>query len=260
MSEQRASFRTTSRRANLVAKLQLPEQARERAEADIEILRSLLSKCGRVAATAAAIGIIGASTIVPAFADIPTTKPDALIFDEAELILRGNEKLFTKAMNNIQTTQGYTVRFAMVKGLPFGETPDEYAKELAEQWKLSDTDVLFVASPKLARAGVFVGDKAGQRLTKEIAQSIANETFAVGAGEERYGAAVLDVSNRLIPVLSGEEDPGAPKTKLNEVVQNYKTKKETKSERGKYITVVVTVLVISVVAPLIQTFWYVRDD
>lgn len=191
---------------------------------------------------------------------MPVSKPEALIFDEPALIQKSSQTLFTKAMASIRDKQGYTVRFAMLKTLPYGETPDEFATELAQQWALSDTDVLFVASPKLARAGVYVGEKAASLLTPEIAESVANETFAVAAGEERYGTAVLDVSNRLIAVLSGEADPGPPQVKLNEVVQTYKTKEETKTDRKKYITVVVVVLIISIVAPLLQTYWYVRDD
>ncbi|KAI0567038.1 divinyl chlorophyllide a 8-vinyl-reductase [Gracilaria domingensis] len=230
------------------------QYARERAQADLMLVQSLMSNVKTGMLSAVAIGAIATSCLLPAWADIPSFKPDALLVDDAGLIQKGSEELFTKAMTNIRDKQGYTVRFAMVKSIPYGETPDEFASELAEQWQLEGNDVLFVASPKLARAGVFVGDKASSRLTKEIAESVANDTFAVAAGEERYGSAVLDVSNRLIPVLSGEEDPGPPEVKIREVVQTYKTKAETKNDRTKYIAVVVVVLVISFVAPLLQTY------
>lgn len=176
------------------------------------------------------------------------------------MVQRSNAQLFGNAASNIETREGYKVRFVFVKNVPYGETPDEYAKDLARDWGLGEKDVLFVASPKLARAGVFVGDKAAGRLTPDIAESIANETYAVAAGDERYGTALLDVSNRLIPVLTGDTDPGPPELKSTEVVQNYKTKKETSGDRNKYVTVVVVILVISVVAPLLQTYWYVKDD
>lgn len=224
----------------------------------MQLLTKLITATKTLSLTAAALALI--STSNPALAEAPQSKPDALIFDEPSLIQKSSQSLFTKAMGNIRDKKGYTVRFVMLKSLPYGETPDEFASELAQQWALSDTDVLFVASPKLARAGVYVGEKAATLLTPEIAESVANETFAIAAGDERYGSAILDVSNRLIPVLSGEADPGPPQVKLNEVVQTYKTKEETKSDRKKYITVVVVVLVISFVAPLLQTYWYVRDD
>lgn len=242
-----------------------------RAAADIALLRSLASRASShaaafakdaslLAATGAAVALVclaGGSTCL---AEVPTTAPAGAIFDEASLVPKSSASLFSKAAANILRSERINVRFAMVRSLPYGETPDEYAAELAGEWGLGESDVLFVASPKLARAGVFVGGKAGERLSAEIAQSVANETFAVMAGVERYGAAVLDVSNRLIPVLAGEKDPGPPDLQAREVVQSYKTKGETRKEKSKYVTVVVVILVIAVVAPLLQTYWYVRDD
>lgn len=186
--------------------------------------------------------------------------PSAPFFDEASIVPKSSASLFSKAASNIEKSQSLHLHFAMVRSLPYAETPDEYAAQLAADWALGDSDILFVASPKLARAGVFVGAKAADRLTPEIAESIANETYAVQAGDERYGQAVLEVSNRLIPVLAGEQDPGPPDLSAREVVQTYKTKSETSKERNKYVTVVVVILVVSVIAPLLQTYWYVRDD
>lgn len=241
------------------------------AEADIALLHSLASSAASraanlakdaslLAATGAAVALVSLSGAVSSLAEVPTTLPPGLFFDEASLVPKSSASMFSKAASNISKSAAINLRFAMVRSLPYAETPDEYASELAGEWGLGDSDVLFVASPKLARAGVYVGSNAAGRLTPEIAESVANETYAVQAGVERYGAAVLDVSNRLIPVLTGEKDPGPPDLAAREVVQNYKRKSETSKERSKYVTVVVVVLVIAVVAPLLQTYWYVRDD
>lgn len=239
--------------------MSLAAHIKQRAEADTALLRSFSQRATQAAASVAAAALVSAA-MAPALADIPDAAPAASFLDDAAIVQTSSEQLFTKATDNMKSKYGITVRFVMVKKLPYQETPDEYAAELASQWALGESDVLFVASPKLARAGVFVGEKASHRLTKEIAESIANETYGVAAGVEQYGSAVLDVSNRLIPVIAGEADPGPPKIDVKDVVQTYKTKKETSTDKKKYITVVVTVLVISFVAPLIQTFWYVRDD
>ena len=231
---------------------------RDRAQADIKILSQSSTAFYRTFCTAAIAGLL--LTSMPTLADIPMVAPKEPVFDEAGIVQRGSIQLFSTAVTNIESKEGVKVRFVFVKNVPYGETPDEYAKELAGEWGLNEKDVLFVASPKLARAGVFVGNKAAERLTPEIAESIANETYAVAAGDERYSTALLDVSNRLIPVLTGETDPGPPELKSTEVVQTYKTKKETAGDRNKYVTVVVVILVISVVAPLLQTYWYVKDD
>lgn len=153
---------------------------------------------------------------------------------------------------------GVRVRFAFVKNVPYGESLDDFAKEVAAQWGLGAKDVLFVASPKLARAGAYVG--VGVGLDGGLVKSVTEETFALKAGLEQYGGAWLDVSERVGTVLAGKEDPGPPDLSAKEVVGTYKTKKETESGKNKYITVVVVVLVIAFVAPLLQTYWYVKDD
>lgn len=196
----------------------------------------------------------------PAFADVPAAAPAIGAFDDAGVFPKGTVSLFERAAKAIDSNTGYQVHFVMVRTLPFGDSPTDYAKQLFDDWGLGKKDVLFVASTKLARAGVYVGDEAAQVLSDDVAKSIAEETFGIPAGDERYGTALTDVSNRLIPVLSGKEDPGPPVIKNTEVVQTFKSKQETTNDRGKYIKVVGGILVIAFVAPLIQTYWYVRDD
>lgn len=237
--------------------LSLPARLAERASEDTEIL--LRGMQGAAVAVLAAAVLATSMTTPPALADLPTSAPEVGVFDDANVMGKSSEGLFAKAVTSIEKRAGVHVRFVMLLSLPFGETPDEYAKQLAQEWSLGGSDVLFVASTKLARAGVYVGGDV-TTLSAETAHSIAEETFAAAAAEERYGAALLDVSNRLIPVLNGDADPGPPKTAAAESQANYKTKSETKSDRSKYIKVVGGVLVISIVAPLVQTYWYVRDD
>lgn len=212
------------------------------------------------ALSAACLLALSPPSLPSALAEVPQTLPSEVVVDDASVIPTGNEQLFTKAAKAIKDKTGVSIHFVIVPSLPFGDTPEDFALELASQWKLGQDDVLFAASTKLARAGVFVGNSAQKLLSDDVARSIAEETFGLPAGEEQYGAALLGVSNRLIPVLNGEADPGPPSTTIREVVQTYKTKEETKKDRDKYVKIVGGVLVISVVAPLIQTYWYVRDD
>lgn len=195
-----------------------------------------------------------------ALAEVPEAAPVTALVDDAALVPSTAEQSFNKTAGLIKSNTGVSVRFVLVRSLPFGDSPEEYARELAGQWKLGENDILFTASAKLARGGVFVGDAVRKLLPDDVARSIAEETFGIPAGDERYSTALVDVTNRLIPVLSGETDPGPPVIRNDEVVQRFKTKQETKQDRGKYIKVVGGVLVIAFVAPLIQTFWYVRDD
>lgn len=227
-----------------------------------ESLQRLIPEKRFLAALGVAVLLaLSSGTEVPrAFAEVPSTVPSTAFYDDVSVVPKGTAQLFGKAADSIANNTGFHVRFVIVRSLPFGSTPNDYAQQLASDWQLGDKDILFVASVKLARAGVYVGEAARSILKDDVAKSIAEETFGIPAGDERYGAGLLDVSNRLIPVLGGEADPGPPIVSTGEVVQNFKTKTETKNERNKYIKVVGGVLIIALVAPLIQTYWYVRDD
>lgn len=221
-------------------------------------VRAILDTVRKQAVRVSATVVTCVALSLPTVAEMPAQAPGTVLFDETGLVSKGMTPLIEKAGAAILRDDDVRVRFAFVKTVPFGETVGEYARELAGEWGLGEREVLFVASPKLARAGVWVGGAVSSVLGEERAVSVAEETFGVKAGEEQYGGAWLDVCNRLIAVLGGGEDPGAPQVGNREVVGKFKTKDETKSSRGKYVAVVVAVLVIAFVAPLLQTYWYVK--
>lgn len=64
----------------------------------------------------------------------------------------------------------------------------------------------------------------------------------------------------VIPSESVETDPGPPDMSTREVIGAFKTKEETKEQKGKYSTVVAVLLVAAFVLPMVQYYWYVRDD
>lgn len=194
----------------------------------------------------------------PALAEIPSTSQ--VIFDETGLINKPSISLIQSSASAIQRNSKVSVHFVFVRSISFEDSLSSFAEDIAQSWNLSDHEILFAASPKLARAGIWLSDDLKSTIDEQTATSIAEETFAEKASTERYGAAWLDVCNRLIPILAGEQDPGPPVLKQTEVVQNFKTKQETKQGRDKYVKVVGAVLLISIIAPLLQTYWYVKDD
>ena len=70
---------------------------------------------------------------------------------------------------------------------------------------------------------------------------------------------ILNISFFFASYLA-EADPGPPELLNREVIGAFKTKEETKEQKGKYTTVVAVLLVIAFVAPMVQYYWYVRDD
>lgn len=95
------------------------------------------------------------------------------------------------------------MKLALVRSIPYGTGPQEYAEQLYKNWNLGSKDMVIVAGIKVARAGLAAGDDVARLLPRDVAESICNETYALRAGEEAYSSAVLDVSNRLVPILNG---------------------------------------------------------
>lgn len=184
-------------------------------------------------------------------------EPAAYLADDAGVVSRSSRELVENALSRLRASSGCTVRIVVTRTLPPDTpAPADYARQLFADYGGGDKDVVVVLGTKIARGGVYAGEQARRLLTDEIGTSIGEETFPQRARVERYGGAVLDVSNRLVPVLSGKADPGPPVVKVADESSRYKTKEETDKERKKYTGVVLILLVVSVVAPMLQYFWY----
>ena len=163
-----------------------------------------------------------------------------------------------RMLRDLEATKGFGVHVFVVRQVSPGMTPIDVAKETYESAGYGPKDVVVVLNAKTARGGVFAGADARALLSEDVAKSIAEETFLFRAREEKFGAALVDVADRMTKILSGSGDPGPPRVKERKMQATYRKKEETKKERKKYVAVVLTLLVISVVAPMVQYFWYLR--
>eukprot|EP00189_Rhodosorus_marinus_P009218 CAMPEP_0184753178 /NCGR_PEP_ID=MMETSP0315-20130426/43967_1 /TAXON_ID=101924 /ORGANISM="Rhodosorus marinus, Strain UTEX LB 2760" /LENGTH=273 /DNA_ID=CAMNT_0027232547 /DNA_START=562 /DNA_END=1383 /DNA_ORIENTATION=+ len=248
------SSRTSGRRMVLRASVQGTfQEIKRRAEHDIE----LISKSTAALAIAAALALGGSHS---AIADVPDSIPNTFFLDDAGVVQKANGGYVEKALKKLEENTGFKVHFVITRYLPSLQDPTEYAEEVFQQWKCGANDVVIVAGSKIAKAGVYAGSDAGKLLSTEIAASIGSETFPFKAREEAFSLAANDVSNRVVAVLSGKEDPGAPKVVRESGDGTFKTKDETEKGKKKYTTVVVALLVASFVIPMVQYYWYVKDD
>jgi len=112
---------------------------------------------------------------------------------------------------------------------------------------------------KLSKAGIFYGNQV-KTLTDEVVQSICNETYTLKAKDEQYSSAALDVNNRLVSLLLGKGDPGSPSINRSNNSSNFKSAKKTEESRSKYIAIISILLIIAFVVPMVQFFYYVKDE
>jgi uncharacterized protein len=100
------------------------------------------------------------------------------------------------------------------------------------------------------------GDQVKSLLTDSIVQSLAEETLGTALrGGNKYNQGFLDVSDRLVAVLSGKPDPGPPEIKETVQVEGTFTKAE-ETDQGNATAWVVGLLIAATVIPMATYYIY----
>jgi uncharacterized protein len=191
---------------------------------------------------------------------IPNLTPDTWILDRGEVISRINEGKISGILKDLVQKTGQGVRIVTIHRLDYGETPDSFAKALFKQWfptpEAQANETLLVVDNVTNGAAIVSGDQAKSLLTDSIAQSVVEETLGIPLRNgNKYNQAFLDVSDRLVAVLSGQPDPGPPQT--TEVVQVEGTfKKAEETDQGNATAWVVGLLIAATVIPMATYYVY----
>ncbi|KAK4532067.1 hypothetical protein CCYA_CCYA10G2924 [Cyanidiococcus yangmingshanensis] len=183
---------------------------------------------------------------------------ETFLEDDTGLLSGNVVSRVNSSLQKLSKQTGYKVFLLMTRDLPIGTDLSALAREIHESRNGDSNLVVFVLNPKTAKAGFFAGSEIEHIIPASVLTSTANETYPYNTLKGKYGSAVLDVSERLEAVLSGKKDPGAPIVYKSEQSSSFKTREETESQRKKYIGAVVALLIISIVAPMAQYFWYQR--
>jgi uncharacterized membrane protein YgcG len=111
------------------------------------------------------------------------------------------------------------------------------------------------------KEGALVGGDAFKKaLGDDLIYSVIEDNIPIFTEEEKFNEAAMTSINRIVAVLDGKNDPGAPQRASNNRKRTYKTKEET--DRVKPVTgpVVITLLFIAFVVPMLQFYGYVSKD
>ncbi len=183
------------------------------------------------------------------------------VLDEAEVLSRATEGKISNALNNLAKDTGNEVRFVTIRRLDYGETIDSFTDGLFEKWFPTPDDqanqTLLVMDTLTNNTAIRTGDKVKSILADEIADSVASETVLVPLrnGEAKYNQAFSDASDRLVAVLSGKPDPGAPQIADNIQIEGT-FKKAEETDQGNATIWVVGLLIAATVIPMATYFWY----
>jgi uncharacterized protein len=205
-------------------------------------------------------------TITPAHAtgaiDIPKLKADTptWVVDQGEVLSRVTEAALNKTFSDLAQQTGYQVRVITIHRLDYGETPASLAQKILERW--------FPEPASQAKQGVLLvdtvtngvalqtGSDIQSVLSATVAQSIVADNLGIPLRESKYNQAIQGASNRLVAVLTGQPDPGAPQiVETGSVEGNFAKAEDT--DRGSATLWVVGLLVVATVVPMATYYFYV---
>ena len=192
--------------------------------------------------------------------DSPNTT-DVWVIDQADEISLANQNKLTGIFKKTAQTTGQEIRMVAVRRLDYGETIDSLADEIFTTWYPSVEEqanqTLLVMDTLTNNVALRTGTTATEAVTPDIAESIVEETVGYNLRKgNKYNQAFIDASDRLVAVLSGEEDPGPPVIEEEIQVEGTFTKAED-TDAGSAFVWVIVILIVATVVPMVTYFWYV---
>jgi uncharacterized protein len=217
----------------------------------LQLLLIILAS-GLVATPANAIGVYQMPKVNPGE---PTW-----VIDKAEVLSRLNEGKLSKTLEDLAKKTGNEVRMVTIHRLDYGETPETFTKALFEKWfptaQAQANQTLLVIDTLTNGTAIQTGETVKSIMPDLIAQSVASETVVVPLRDgNKYNQGLLDASDRLVAVLSGQADPGPPVVAENVQVEGtFKSAEETDTKNSTIW--VVAILIIATVVPMATYFFY----
>ena len=183
------------------------------------------------------------------------------VVDTADAISASNEGKLKKTLQELAQETGQEVRMVAIRRLDYGETVDSLAEEIFQDWfktpEARANQTLIVLDTLTNNVAIRTGDAAKQLVNTEIAQSILDDTLGYNIRNgNKYNQAFLDTGDRLIAVLSGQEDPGPPIMEDEIQIEGTFTTAEDTDDSSATIWVI-GFLIVATVIPMATYYWYV---
>jgi len=185
---------------------------------------------------------------------------DTWTVDDGNVLSRITENNLATASQELQAETGVEVRYVTVRRLDYGETIESFTDSLFDAWfstpEASANQVLVALDVVTNNAAVRQGDAVDERLDAEIADSVAGETMMAPLIDgDKYNQAFGDAKDRLVAVISGQEDPGAPSLVADiDIDSSFASAEETEASRSDTTTLVIVLLVLATVIPMVTYY------
>lgn len=186
---------------------------------------------------------------------------DIWVVDLANEISLATQGSLSSTFKDLAQSTGQEIRMVAIRRLDYGQTIDTLTDELFASWyptaEEQSNQTLLVMDTLTNTAALRTGESAKTLVNPEIAQSLIKETVAYELRNgDKYNQAFVDAGDRLVAVLSGEEDPGPTQMeKTIQVASTFSSAEET--DDGIAFTWVIVLLILATVIPMVTYFLYV---
>jgi uncharacterized protein len=181
------------------------------------------------------------------------------VIDNAEVISKATESQLSDELGLLAQKTGNETRMVVINRLDYDQTIDSLTDDIFTSWyptpEEQNNQTLLVLDTLTNRTAIRSGEQSSTFLTPDISESLLKETAVIPLKNLQYNQALIDVSNRMIAVLSGKEDPGPPEIKELAIDGTFATAEET-NDRSATIWMIVLVALATLI-PMITYFWYV---
>jgi len=163
-----------------------------------------------------AFQVFSTGAIASEVVDLPDLTSDdrTWVIDFANVISSSTEKTTSELLEKLEVETGNQVRFVTVQRIDFGQPASEFVSELFDKWFVTPAQranqTLVLLATEDHRVAIKTGEAVDKLMSAEIASSVASETMLFPSQKSNYNQAVTDGMNRIVAVLSGLVDPGAP--------------------------------------------------
>ena len=183
------------------------------------------------------------------------------VVDTADVISSANQSKLTKTLKELKNETGQEVRMVAIRRLDYGETVDSLAAEIFKDWypdaETKANQTLLVLDTLTNNVAIRSGDAAQGLIGEEVAKSIVDETIGYNIRKgNKYNQALIDTGDRLVAILSGQEDPGPPVMEDEIQIEGTFTKAED-TDQGSATIWVIGFLIVATVVPMATYYWYV---
>jgi uncharacterized protein len=184
------------------------------------------------------------------------------IVDKADVLSLSTKGTVKGTLEQLAKQTGKEVRFVTIHRLDYGDTIQTFTDKLFKKWfpteAVQANQALIVLDNVTNTVGIQAGTEVKSTLTDAIATSLTTETMQTPLRSgNKYNQAFSDAADRLVPVLSGQADPGPPVViSTPEVGRTYLKAEETEANRTNFLTIVIGLLIIATVIPMATWWWY----